>query len=124
MIAGYFGYSVDELRHEDIGRFVEAEKANTREELKCRRHGKMLWELLYFERHGFLADLLESLCLEQGGETPDPVGPQEKGLDERRMNACLESFYRLLETGTHDFLKELVFALYRKACPTSWGKDG
>lgn len=118
-IAAFFDYTLDELRYKDIGQILKVERANSAGAQRYHRQGRMLWELLYYARHGFLSELVETLAADEGGkQTADEAEREEEAGEEDRLNSCLESFYRLLESGDYDFLQDLVFALYRKACTT------
>jgi len=97
-LATFFNVTLEQLRTHHIDHNLRNQAFRTHDSTAYRRYGCMLDELLSDHRFDFLKSLLETLNV-GGGNT-------ESGQD------YLLLLFQLLDTGTHDYLRDLLTELY------------
>ena len=130
-LAALFGVTVAQLRTDDLDRMLVYEEFNRVDSPGFRRYACMLDELLSDERYGFIEFAL--LALHLGTEDDGAARAQEaerlaeafmaeKRGDNKRNQRCIRLLSRLLRTGTHEYLKNLITDLYSLAT-RQWAAD-
>jgi hypothetical protein len=119
-LADFFGVTVEQLRTSDLDRMVDYEEFGRQDAPGFRRYACMLEEMVSLEGWGFVEAVLGALYLgmEKDGEFPDEakriseVLSRETSGDNKRQQRCIRMLSRLLRTGTHEYLKDLIAELY------------
>ena len=124
-LADFFGIPLEQLRTYDLTEVLRNEVFRRYDNPEFRRYGCMLDELLKHGSFEFLEPLLVSLHLETDGPSADDAtssaeqdfltgGSLGKKCQENPHQRCMRMLYRLLDTGTHEYLKDLLAELYAR----------
>lgn len=119
-VADFFGVTVEDLRTFDFDRVVDYEEFGGQAPPGFRRYACMLEALVSTEGFEYIEVVLLALHLgmENRGKRPDEIDRLTEVMsgetpgDNKRQQRCMRMLSRLLDTGTHEYLKDLIAELY------------
>jgi hypothetical protein len=119
-LADFFGVTVEQLRSSDLAQMADYQEFNRPDTPGFRRYACMLEELLADNVYDCIETVLMFLYLGTGSQGIDEteakhvldVMTAEISGDNKRQQRCICMLSRLLRTGKHDYLKDLITEFY------------
>jgi transcriptional regulator with XRE-family HTH domain len=114
-LADYFNVTLEDLRTHDLDRSLRSEAFRSHDAPDYRRYGCLLEQLLFDNRFHFLKPLLKALCSGIDDQVSDENTISSPTTPSKERQHCVQMLFQLLDTGTHDYLRDLITELYGNA---------